>query len=128
MLIGEEEGTTDKVTETPSLNNTTSAVIPETTVTVESSSNTTAPNDTNPPAPEVTTYYNIITAEERDMLATLCYLEASTCSPECQRAVVSVIFNRLESGKWRKDMNKDGVKLHYTILCTILTHSAPLYL
>ena len=62
MLVGKEEGTTDKVTTTPFLNNTTSAVIPETTVTVESSSNTTALNDTNPPEPEVTTYCNIITA------------------------------------------------------------------
>lgn len=111
----EDESATDQVTTNLFLNDTTSAVIPETTVMVESSSNTTAPNDTNPPEPEVTTYYNI-TAEERDMLATLCYLEASICSPECQRAVVSVIFNRLESGKWRKDMNKDGVITLYDIV------------
>lgn len=65
--------------------------------------------------PSITTYYSI-TAEERDMLATLCYLEASICSEECQRAVVSVIFNRLESGKWRKDVNKDGQITLYDIV------------
>lgn len=111
----ENEVTTYQVTTNPPRTSTTSAVIPETTVKVEASSNTTAPNDTNPPEPEVTTYYNI-TAEERDMLATLCYLEASICSPECQRAIVSVIFNRLESGKWRKDMNKDGEITLYDIV------------
>lgn len=51
--------------------------------------------------------YNI-TEEERDMLASLCTLEASVCSEDCQRAVVSVIFNRLNSGKWNKDINNDG--------------------
>lgn len=56
---------------------------------------------------EVPNYYEI-SNEERDLLARLCFLEASICSEECQRAVVSVIFNRLESGKWKEDMNNDG--------------------
>ena len=44
-------------------------------------------------------YYNI-TQEERDMLAKLVYLEAGTSGSQCQRAVVSVVFNRLEAGYW----------------------------
>lgn len=44
-------------------------------------------------------YYSI-TEEEREMLARLVFLESSVCSDECQRAVASVVFNRLESGKW----------------------------
>ena len=60
--------------------------------------------------------YYIVTAEEREMLATLVYLESSICSDECQRAVASVIFNRLDSGKWRKDMNKDGKVTLYDIV------------
>lgn len=46
-----------------------------------------------------TSYYNI-TQEERDILAKLVYLEAGTCGSQCQRAVVSVVFNRLEAGYW----------------------------
>jgi hypothetical protein len=41
-----------------------------------------------------------ITSEEREMLARLVYLEANTESLECQKAIVSVIFNRLENGYW----------------------------
>jgi len=59
--------------------------------------------------------YNI-TEEERDMLASLCTLEASICSEDCQRAVVSVIFNRLNSGKWNKDINGDGKITLYDII------------
>ena len=58
----------------------------------------------------------IITAEEREMLAKIAQLEASLCSNECQRAVVSVIFNRLHSHKWRKDMNNDGQITLYDII------------
>ena len=65
--------------------------------------------------PDVTTYYNI-TEEERDMLATLCCLESSICSEECQRAVISVVFNRLDSGRWKKDMNNDGKITLYDIV------------
>lgn len=60
-------------------------------------------------------YYNI-TEEERYLLAKLAHSEASICSQECQEAVVSVVFNRLESGKWRKDMNNDGVISLYDII------------
>ena len=42
----------------------------------------------------------IVTEEERTMLAKLVYLEAGSCSQKCQRAVVSVVLNRLESGYW----------------------------
>ena len=44
-------------------------------------------------------YYNI-TQEERDILAKLVYLEAGICGRSCQRAVTSVVFNRLEAGYW----------------------------
>lgn len=57
-----------------------------------------------------------ITSEERDMLASLCTLEAGNCSMECKRAVVSVIFNRLQSRKWRKDVNGDGKITLYDIV------------
>jgi spore germination cell wall hydrolase CwlJ-like protein len=60
-------------------------------------------------------YYNI-TAEERELLARIVTCEASICSLECQKDVCSVIFNRLESGKWRKDMNNDGVITLYDII------------
>ena len=65
--------------------------------------------------PEESPYY-IVTAEERDMLATLVYLESSICSEDCQRAVASVIFNRLDSGKWKKDVNKDSKITLYDIV------------
>ena len=52
--------------------------------------------------------FYIVTSEERELLARLLYLEASICSIECKEAVVSVIFNRLDSGRWTKDMNDDG--------------------
>lgn len=64
---------------------------------------------------EVTPYY-IVTAAERDMLATLVYLESSICSEDCQRAVASVIFNRLDSDRWKKDVNKDGEITLYDIV------------
>ena len=49
--------------------------------------------------PEPAVYYSV-TAEERELLAKLVYCEANTESVECQKAIVSVVFNQLESGKW----------------------------
>ena len=46
------------------------------------------------------TYTYNITSAEREMLARLVYLEANTESLECQKAIVSVVFNRLNSGYW----------------------------
>lgn len=43
--------------------------------------------------------YNI-TSEEREMLARLVYREANTEDIECQKAIVSVVINRWQSGKW----------------------------
>ena len=43
--------------------------------------------------------YNI-TSDEREMLARLVFLEANTESVECQRAIVSVVINRWQSGYW----------------------------
>ena len=45
---------------------------------------------------------SVVTSDEREMIARLVYLEANTESIECQRAVVSVVINRLESGYWGK--------------------------
>lgn len=71
-----------------------------------------------PTEPEevITPMYYTITEEERELLARLCFLESSICSSECQRAVVSVVFNRLESGKWKIDMNNDGIISLYDII------------
>lgn len=60
-------------------------------------------------------HYNV-TPEERDLLARIVTCEASICSLECQKDVCSVIFNRLESGKWKKDMNNDGEITLYDII------------
>lgn len=60
-------------------------------------------------------YYNV-TEEERYLLAKLAHAEGSICSQECQEAIISVVFNRLESGKWKKDMNGDGKITIYDII------------
>lgn len=49
---------------------------------------------------ETTKYVYTITNEERELLAKLLYCEGGIESEECQRAIVSVIFNRLENGYW----------------------------
>ena len=48
---------------------------------------------------EPTCAYNI-TSEEREMLARLVYREANMESLECQMAVVSVVINRWQDGRW----------------------------
>ena len=83
-------------------------ITPDTTVTPETE---VVPEDSQ--VPEM--YYDV-TSEEREMLAKLAHLESSICSQECQKAVISVVFNRLESGRWRKDMNNDGVITLYDIV------------
>ena len=60
-------------------------------------------------------YYEV-TEDEREMLAKIVTLESSTCSQECQKDVCSVIFNRLDSGKWKKDMNNDNQITLYDII------------
>jgi spore germination cell wall hydrolase CwlJ-like protein len=46
------------------------------------------------------TYAYNITSTEREMLTRLVYREANTESLECQMAVVSVVINRWQDGKW----------------------------
>lgn len=60
------------------------------------------PEEITEPSPTETSteYIYNITSEEREMLAKLIFLEANTESLECQKAVVSVIINRLNSGYW----------------------------
>lgn len=41
-----------------------------------------------------------ITSVEREMLARLVYREANTESIECQEAIVSVVINRWQDGRW----------------------------
>lgn len=50
--------------------------------------------------PVVKTAVYTITDEERTMLAKLVHCEASVMSQEGRIAVASVIFNRLDAGKW----------------------------
>ena len=64
---------------------------------------------------EKNNYYDI-TSEERYLLAKLAHAEGSICSQECQEAIISVVFNRLESGKWKKDMNNDDKITIYDII------------
>ena len=66
------------------------------------------------PAPK-TKYYEV-TKAERLLIAKIVTCEADEYSLECQKAVASVIFNRLESGKWQKDMNEDGKITVYDII------------
>ena len=66
--------------------------------------------------PVVETSFFSITKEEREMLAKIVTLESSICSIDTQKDVCSVIFNRLESGKWKKDMNGDGKITLYDII------------
>lgn len=46
------------------------------------------------------TYTYNVTAEEREMLARIVYLEANVESMECQKAVASVAINRWQNGRW----------------------------
>lgn len=46
------------------------------------------------------TYKYNITSAEREMLARLVYREANIESLECQMAVVSVVINRWQDGRW----------------------------
>jgi hypothetical protein len=46
------------------------------------------------------TYAYNITSTEREMLARLVYREANIENLECQMAVVSVVINRWQDGKW----------------------------
>lgn len=45
-------------------------------------------------------YVYDITSVEREMLARLVYREANTESIECQEAIVSVVINRWQDGRW----------------------------
>ena len=60
--------------------------------------------------------YYFISEDEYHMLASLVYLESGACSLDCQKAVASVIFNRLESGAWNEDINGDNEITLYDIV------------
>ena len=55
---------------------------------------------TSIPAPQEPIYQYNITAEEKDMLVRLVFLEANTESLECQKAIISVVINRWINGYW----------------------------
>ena len=46
------------------------------------------------------TYAYSISAEDREMLARLVFLEGNVESLDCQKAIVSVVINRWQSGYW----------------------------
>lgn len=46
------------------------------------------------------TYKYNVTSVEREMLARLVYLEGNIESIECQAAIISVVINRWQNGKW----------------------------
>ena len=52
------------------------------------------------------TYTYNITSEEREMLARLVYREANVESLECQMAVVSVVINRWQDGRWGQTLGE----------------------
>ena len=54
---------------------------------------------------EPTHIYNI-TSSEREMLARLVYREANTESLECQIAIVSVVVNRWNDGRWGQTLGE----------------------
>ena len=58
------------------------------------------------------TYAYNITSAEREMLARLVYREANTESLECQMAIVSVVVNRWQDGRWG-DTLKDVIYSPY---------------
>ena len=68
--------------------------------TVHTSLNTTPTTSTVPETTAPKTMYYSVTEEERLLIAQLVYREANTESLECQKAIVSVLFNRLACGKW----------------------------
>lgn len=41
-----------------------------------------------------------VSSQTRELLAKIVYLEAGGCGQDCQRAVVSVILNRVSAGYW----------------------------
>ncbi len=57
-----------------------------------------------PIEPTPTYVYNI-TPEERETLARLIFLESNTESLECQKAITSVVINRMHSGYWGNTIN-----------------------
>ena len=52
------------------------------------------------------TYVYNITSKEREMLARLVCREANTESLECQMAIVSVVINRWQDGRWGNSLEK----------------------
>lgn len=60
--------------------------------------------------------YDNISDWEKELLARLVYLESGNCSLDCQKAVASVVLNRLDSNCWRTDVDEDGKITLYDII------------
>ena len=73
---------------------------------------------------EPTFIYNI-TSEEREMLARLVYREANIESFECQTAVVSVVINRWQSGKWGQTLGEVVYSPHQFTPSNLLYKTTP---
>lgn len=58
-----------------------------------------------PQVEDVTAYKYNITLEDRETLARLVFLESNTESLECQKAIASVVINRMHSGYWGNSIN-----------------------
>ncbi len=57
------------------------------------------------PVETVATYKYNISSEDRETLARLIFLEANTESLECQKAITSIVINRMHSGYWGNSIN-----------------------
>lgn len=57
------------------------------------------------PVEDVVTYQYGITSADRETLARLVFLESNTESLECQKAIASVVINRMHSGYWGSSIN-----------------------
>lgn len=68
---------------------------------------TAQPIATVTPQPVATSsgYIYNVTPEDRETLARLIFLESNTESLDCQKAIVSVIINRMHSGYWGNTVN-----------------------
>jgi spore germination cell wall hydrolase CwlJ-like protein len=60
---------------------------------------------TSQPMDTLTTYIYNITPTDRETLVRLVYLEGNIESIECQKAIASVVINRLNSGYWGNTIN-----------------------
>lgn len=74
------------------------------------------------------TYKYDITFAEREMLARLVYREVNTESLECQMAVVSVVINRWQDGRWGDTLEDVIYSPHQFTPANLLDETTPMEL